>query len=53
MKPCSGGLQGQDSAACQQAHPKSRAPGNQLCKKEREPLAFSSLLSTTSLPAAL
>lgn len=53
MKPCSGGLQGQDSAPCQQSHPKSRAPGNQLCRKEREPLAVSSLLSTTSLTPAL
>lgn len=53
MKPCSGGLQGQDSAPCQQAHPQSRVPGNQLCRKEREPLAFFALLSTMSPTAAL
>ena len=47
------GLQGQESVPCQQAHPKSRVPGKHLCRKEREPLAFSSLLSTTSPTAAL
>lgn len=52
IKPCSGVLQSWDLAPCQQAYSK-RAPRNQLCKKERELIVFSTLLSTTSLTAAL
>lgn len=49
----SGRLQSRDSHPCQQAQPKNRIPGNQLCKKEGEALVFSSLLSTMILTAAL
>lgn len=53
MKPLLRRAAGLDSATCRQAHPKSRAAGNQLCRKERKALAVSSLLSTMSLTAAL